>query len=189
VIDHGIYRGDEVVVRNVGCPPGASPEVPETPCTSPGQVTTVEITDGGEVLDLRVYDSSTVRMSGGSVAGSLEAFGSSSIAMLGGSVGEVLSARDASTIVIVGANFMVDGRPVPYGDLGALTGTLTGILAFGSSIDNVFFQDFTGAIRLLPARFSAGSTAVPEPATGLLLGAGLAALSAARWRHSLDRAR
>jgi hypothetical protein len=70
---------------------------------------------------------------------------------------------------------MVDGSPVPYGDLAAVYGTLTGTLTSGDAIDNIFYQggfdgggEFvaTGTIRL-----------VPEPETALLLVLGLTGLA------------
>ena len=67
---------------------------------------------------------------------------------------------------------MIDGIPVPYSDISALTGTLTGTLTSGDSLNNVFHQGgggFDGTIRL-----------VPEPTTALLLGFGLAGLAVRR---------
>jgi hypothetical protein len=46
--------------------------------------------------------------------------------------------RDSSSVTIVGRRFEVDGVPVSYGDLAALTGTLTGTLASGDPVDNSF---------------------------------------------------
>ena len=73
---------------------------------------------------------------------------------------------------MVGAGFEVDGIPVPYGDLTALTGTLTGTLLSGDSLYAEFGQGssyYTGTITL-----------VPEPTTALLLGIGLAGLALRR---------
>jgi len=58
--------------------------------------------------------------------------------MSGGTVGGDVVADDTSTIIFVGTDFMVDGTPVPYGDLTAGAGTLTGTLASGDPINNVF---------------------------------------------------
>jgi hypothetical protein len=68
---------------------------------------------------------------------------------------------------------------VPYGDLTELTGTLTGTLASGAPINNVFYQggydhgnwQATGTIRL-----------VPEPSTALLLALGLVGIAVGRRR-------
>jgi hypothetical protein len=73
------------------------------------------------------------------------------VTMSGGTVVGELFANDSSTITIVGRDFEVDGVPVPYGDLTAQTGTLTGTLASGDPINNVFYQgggDYTGTITL-----------------------------------------
>lgn len=143
---------------------------------------------------VRAYGSSTITMSGGSVGEDLEANGYSSVkmssgwvqerlvardsaalTMTGGLVGGVLAAEDFSTLMIVGSGFAVDGTPVPFGNLTALNGTLTGTLASGESLDNEFWQGggfYTGTIRL-----------VPEPSTGLLVGGGLVGLLAVQRRR------
>jgi hypothetical protein len=64
------YTGDQVYVRNVGCPTGWPAVAPGGSCPSPGAATEVEVVSGGSVGDdLRVYESSTVTMSGGTVGG------------------------------------------------------------------------------------------------------------------------
>jgi hypothetical protein len=79
----------------------------------------------------------------------------------------------------VGGNFEVDGVPVPYGNLTAETGTLTGILASGDPINNGFWQGggvYTGTITLEYA---------PEPTQTLLYASALATLALLRRRaHS-----
>jgi hypothetical protein len=76
----------------------------------------------------------------------------------GGTVTGWLRARHSSTIRIVGGNFEVDGAPVPYGDLAAQSGTLTGTLASGDPIDSTFdrgafpgFPTPLGTVALIPA--------------------------------------
>jgi hypothetical protein len=104
------------------------------------------------------HDSSTVTMNGGTVSEELRAYGSSTITMNGGTLssGEVwdgLFAHDSSTIWIVGNDFAVDGIRVSYGDLAALSGRLTGTLASGDPIGNIFHQgggSWTGTITLVP---------------------------------------
>jgi hypothetical protein len=111
---------------------------------------TITMSGGTVKYSLRAYGSSTITMSGGTVNWLL-ARGSSAVTMSGGTVEDELVADESSTITIVGSGFEVDGVPVLYGDLTALTGTLTGALASGDPIDNVFFQgggSHTGTITL-----------------------------------------
>lgn len=101
-------------------------------------------------------NSSTVTMLGGTVNGDLYCYASSTVTMSGGVLTENLLAYDDSTIAVVGSDFEVDGAPVPYGGLAAQTGTLTGTLAAGDSIANLFCQGgymgvCTGTITLVEA--------------------------------------
>ncbi|MFW9770536.1 MAG: hypothetical protein ACFFEM_17085, partial [Candidatus Thorarchaeota archaeon] len=114
---------------------------------------------GGTVSNnLLAYNSSTFVMTGGTGEGSLAAFGSSNVRISGGTVDGSLLAIGSSTITIVGSGFAVDGSPVPYGDLAAQTGTLTGTLASGEPIENPFYQGgiycvgnmCTGTLTLAP---------------------------------------
>jgi hypothetical protein len=226
VIDDGTHASDWVYVRNVGCPPGWPDYDPDAPCPSPGAPTEVALVEGGEVLALYAFESSTITMIGGEltyrvdlrdsskltmsggISEAIETFDTSTAAITGGEVGlyfpagsstltksggtasallaeasstftmsggtlthwlhahssstttisggtvsTELRAYDSSTITIVGRNFEVDEAPVPYGDLAALTGTLTGTLASGGSVNSVFHQgggSYTGTITLSP---------------------------------------
>ncbi len=106
----------------------------------------------------------------------LVAYHDSIITMSGGTVGRDLLAYDSSIITLIGSNFMVDDELVPYGDLSALTGTLTGTLALGGSLNNVFYQGgYAGSI-------TGTITLVPEPSTALLLAFGLMGLAVRRRR-------
>ncbi len=78
--------------------------------------------------------------------------------------------------------FAVDGVPVPYGDLSATEGSLTGVLDSGHALDNVFVQggghrpgvgSYNGTIRLVPA---------PEPTQTLLCACALVTLALLRRR-------
>jgi hypothetical protein len=157
------YSDDVVYVRNVGCPPGWPAAFPDDPYPPPGAATEVGVVSGGTAIYLRAYDSSTVTMSGGTVGADLEAYGT-------------------SNIILIGRRFMVDGVPVPYGDLTALTGRLTGRLASGGSLNNMFYQggyagSLTGTITLVAAPtipVPALQPAAPVGLIALLLGAGLA---------------
>ncbi len=159
IIDDWTYQDAFVHVRNVGCPPGwPGSGFPVDDCPSPGPPTEVEMADDGEATYLFVYDSSTVTMTGGSVlSGIVQALDSSTVTMTagsarlranhfstitvtGGMISQYLSTYDSSTITIVGRGFEVDAVPVPYGDLTAQTGRLTGAFASGDPVDNVFYQ-------------------------------------------------
>jgi hypothetical protein len=150
VINDNIHPNDYVYVRNVGC----GMPIPWDPCASPGDATEVCLVDGGAVLDLLTQDSSTITVSGGTVR-ILGAADSSTITMSGGTASRFV-ASDSSTIMIVGSGFAVDGVPVPYGDLAADSGTLTGTLASGDPIDSIFYRGslgfpVPGTIVLIPA--------------------------------------
>jgi len=99
----------------------------------------VTMTGGAVGGALYLYDSSTVTMSGGTVPGLAGGY-SSTVTLSGGTVQGALQAYDSVSFTIAGANFEVDAVPVPYGDLGAQTGTLTGTLASGDAINVVFYQ-------------------------------------------------
>jgi hypothetical protein len=111
--------------------------------------------------------------------------------MSGGTVGGDLEAYGSSNIIFIGSDFMVDGVPVPYGDLSALTGTLTSTLASGDAISNVFYQGgysstYTGTITLVPAPTIPVPALQPAGLIGLsvsLLAFGLMALAAGRRRR------
>jgi hypothetical protein len=131
---------------------------------------------GGQYLD--VHDSASVTLAGGLVSDIL-AGGTTTVDVLRGEVrylstnasarativgGTLLTdlmlrARNSSTIVIAGDSFRVDGIAVPFGELTAQSGLLTGDLESGSYLAAQFHQggatpdcdDCTGTIRLVPA--------------------------------------
>jgi cysteine-rich repeat protein len=134
---------------------------------------------GGTVGDaVTANDSSTFMMSGGEVPGGLYSEEYASVTMSGGLVGSTLLAsgesslmiedgtltvsniyaRDSSTITIVGDEFQVDEVSVPFGNLTAPSGTLSGKLPSGSSLYSLFYQGgascgpgtCTGTITLAP---------------------------------------
>lgn len=152
---------------------------------------------GGEVhgLYLAATDDASIIMSGGVVHSILEATGRASIELAGGYVDFQVRADDSSYLAIAGgtiggssiadirvlgsalieifgSDFAIDGIPVGFGDVSALTGQLTGTLGSGELIDNDFEHVLgAGTIRLMP---------IPEPGAGLLLAAGLIALARRR---------
>jgi hypothetical protein len=135
----------------------------------------ITMSDGYVGSTLYVENSSIFTMTGGFVGDTLEVHSSASFTMSGGTIGGQLHAGQSSTITIVGYDFAVNNNPVPYGDLTAVFGRLTGTLASGDPIDNIFYQgggSYTGTITL-----------VPEPSTALLLAFGLVGLAAGRRRN------
>jgi hypothetical protein len=160
--------------------------VEDSPTDDP---TTLNLVDGGEIVDwlnvfdysvaniyggsigwiLHTYEYSQATISGGSIANNLNTSDDSEVFVSGGSIGEEIDVRDYSQVSISGSNFEVDGVPVDYGQIttgtidgfGRLTGTLTGVLQSGDSLNNFFYIEPDAAIYL-----------VPEPATLLLIGIG-----------------
>ena len=105
------------------------------------------------------------------------------VTISGGTVNAFLFAfLDESVLEIVGDGFQVDGSPVPFGPIEAITGVLSGVLASGDPIEVTFYHNgyagfpsvMSGAITLVP---------VPEPSAALLLASGLACLAAAHRRR------
>jgi hypothetical protein len=115
--------------------------------------------DGSVGTNLVADGFSTVSFTGGTVHGRLRSQSSGTATMTGGRVEGQLWAMGSGLTEIVGLDFEVDGVPVPYGDLTATTGTLTGVLAQGDALNNAFFQGdatcgtqtCTGTIRLIEA--------------------------------------
>jgi hypothetical protein len=160
--------------------------------------TTVNLVTGGEIAPqggsgLEAFGTSQVNVSGGSLGGFLvatddsqvsisatgtantfgiQATGRAHVTLSDGRVGQIggpLTALDLALIEIVGSGFNL-----PLGDIVALSGMLTGVLADGTPISTSFGRASTARISL-----------VPEPASAVLLAAGLAATRRQddqRWR-------
>jgi len=136
---------------------------------------TVTMNNGTVGSQLRASDTSAVTMSGGMV-GLLVARDSSTITISGGTVENDLVAYRSSIVTIEGENFKVDSgsgpESVEYGDLSAFTGTLTGTLASGDPISNVFYQggyvDDSSCRAWYPCSGTITLEYAPEPSPGLL---------------------
>ena len=158
--------------------------------SSGSDFTTLNLVDGGEIVswvnvfdysqfnmsggsigfELFTYEYSQATITGGSIANDLFAFDESHVFVSGGTIADEIDVRDISQVTISGSDFGIDGVPVDYGkittgsidEFGRLTGTLTGILQTGDTLNNVFYIEPDASIFL-----------VPEPATALMFGIGI----------------
>lgn len=69
VFDDGTYAGDQIWVRNMGCPPAWPSGTAWSYCGSPGSPTVAKLASGGSAAYLQPLDSSEVIASGGSALG------------------------------------------------------------------------------------------------------------------------
>jgi len=140
---------------------------------------------GGWIRELSLAGSSDVEMSGGTVWSHVTAYDSSTVALSGGVVRGAIHAAYSSAITIEGSDFAVDGAAVPYGELSAEMGTLTGTLASGDPMDSYFYQGqtdggfYSGTITLVEN--------LPEPGVAALHACALLALVALRGRSEWRR--
>jgi hypothetical protein len=141
VIDSNV--GEDVWVRNLGCPPCVLEFI------SPDDATGVEIVAGAELGDLYVRENSHVGIRGGSL-GAIDVSG------------RVPEDGQQIYVSVVGSGFTVDGAPVPYGPVGALSGNLAGTLESGDPLGSSFTQSFAGAIWLSPPVADALSVNTPS---------------------------
>lgn len=127
---------------------------------------TVTINDG-QVGDFSV-SSPAATINGGAVE-FVESYLSGVVRINGGTALVWLKAFESSSIVLTGTGFAADGSPVPYGDLSAQTGTLTGTLASGDSIDCVFYQGGADCDEIWPCTGTITLAAPPLPVPVLSL--------------------
>lgn len=142
-----------------------------------GDYSTVSMVGGTVGFDFDSWFESNAALSGGTVTGDLDAWDSSNMLWEGGVLGGELFAGDAATLTISGTDFKVDGVPVAFGDLSAMTGVLTGTLKYGDPINHVFFQGgydyYSNGSQLMTGTIT---LVVPEPTTVLLQGVALLSL-------------
>ena len=112
--------------------------------------------------DLFTNDNGFIAVEDAVIGDQLFANGTSQIDWSGGSLGDRMEANGEATLRIFGDGFQVDGSPVPFGPLVALTGQLTGELADGTPLDNPFERAPTAEIIVV----------APEPGGFLVLLAG-----------------
>ncbi len=146
----------------------------------------IELSGNANMGDMHIYDDAVVRMRDSAFGGAgiftygssflsinspgaahLNSFESSVVVIDGGMTDAIVSASGSSLIEFIGSDFMVDGVPVGYGDLGAVSGTLSGTLASGDILTDflMFSRLDDGIIRLT-------ATPVPEPSAALAFGLG-----------------
>jgi hypothetical protein len=127
---------------------------------------TIAVSGGSVAGSVIAFDSSAVTLAGGFVTGDLVGFDSASVTMNGGWVGGKLLAVESSAITLFGTGFAVDGTPVGYGPIAALSGTLTGTLLSGDALGNPFCH---AGCTQIGSPLTGLITLVPEPSTPLLI--------------------
>jgi len=185
-INNTVYQNDQVYL-----------DYPGDGFTPPDPGTHLNIVNGADILYVEAWNNSTIDMTGGFIYYGISALGNSKVSISGGDVWDIQAVQDSEitisggifnsfsayingTIKLVGTDFAVDGTPVSAGDklsdFGTFvengtqdyyTGTITGTLEDGSSLDNTFFIYNTGDYAGTGDIFI-----VPEPATLTLLGLG-----------------
>jgi hypothetical protein len=139
------------------------------------------ILDGGTIGSyFSTYDSADILLTAGDVGDELLTYGTSIIEWKGGTGSFFVGASDSSVITLWGSDFEVDGVPAPYGELEALTGTLTGTLLSGDTIDFEFRQ---GGYDSGSYQWDGTIVVAPEPTTALLVGLGLVGMGVRRRRE------
>jgi hypothetical protein len=121
------------------------------------------VISGGVIFDFAAYGNSQTVISGGSVM-CFYALGNSNVVLSGGKINAELEIKEAATLTISGYNFAIDGIPVGYGEITSLFGNdtdfeperqLSGVLANGDVLDNIFVINNNAKIILIPEPVSA----------------------------------
>ncbi len=173
-IGNSLYQNDRIFLdRNIANTPGTS----------------LQLFDEGIILDIWAFNSSTVDVSGGTIGiyststsfFGLGARGDSEITVSGGTLYGDLVAYDNGKIYLYGSDFSVGGVDLSNGEslrgfgiseeyvgTSALTGTITGTLLDGTSLNTIF--------RISEDDINADIIIVPEPMTISLFGLGALAI-------------
>ncbi len=155
----------------------------------------ITVTDGTFNDDFQLFDEASAIIYGGTIHGDIELLDDSYLEILGGTFVEDLEvdsmavirggsflmqgieyglATAGGTIVLDGSGFALDGAPVDFGDLAALSGNLTGTLADGTALDVTVNRNPWNDVN-----FIGTITLVPEPSTcalALLAGVSMASV-------------
>lgn len=138
---------------------------------------------GGSCGAFRTYNNAVGSVTGGHIESYIKTTDNSVITVSGGTLEGYLGASNNGVIYLAGTNFEVDGQMLSCGDrLSSFvpltehivddrieiwrTGTVTGVLADGSTLNNTFYIYDYGVGNY------ADIVIIPEPATMLLLGLG-----------------
>jgi hypothetical protein len=113
---------------------------------------------GGDIAYLRSYNNSQVTVSDGDIY-RLYTYDNSQITMSGGIIDDIIFLAQSGILTVHGSDFHVDGTPTGYGELTSILGgsyndepsrTLSGTLASGEAINNVFYIGYSAKIILAP---------------------------------------
>lgn len=111
---------------------------------------------GGSIgSDLDAYANSRANISGGLIGDDLHTYSSSRVTICGGSIEGRIYTYDSSIVTFAGSNFAINGTRVAYGEYDtvgqpSMVGRLTGTLANGDPLDNVFTIYDDSSIVLAP---------------------------------------
>ncbi len=183
VVEDQTHVADTIYLRDEGCTGVGT-------CADPGAPTRLEVRQGGGVGSVWVYDTSYFTLNGGSVNGLLYAVDAGNVEISGGNVVSNMYANDISyfwieggnvtgalyayqsgLIEIAGSGFAVDDVAVELGELEKLTGTLTGNLSSGGTINAAFYH--AGALDASQNPMNGTIALVPEPGLHALQAAAL----------------